>query len=91
MQKTFHKKPFRKGSREKTKMHLESTPSKVTDCKLILKACTIVFASFPIGQFLLNGYSIPFRLDRNAHGGVILLYVREDISSKLLLVEENLI
>ena len=48
-------------------------------------------ASFPIGQFLLNGYSTPFRLDRNAHGGGILLYVREDIPSKLLLVEENLI
>ena len=29
-------------------------------------------ASFPIGQFLLNGYSTPFRLDRNAQGGGIL-------------------
>ena len=47
--------------------------------------------SFPIGQFLLNGYSTSFRQDRNAHGGGILLYVREDIPSKLLLVEENLI
>ena len=32
-----------------------------------------------------------FRLDRNARGGGIPLYVREDIPSKLLLVEENLI
>ena len=48
-------------------------------------------ASFPINQFLLNGYSTPFQLDRNAHGRGILLYVREDIPSKLLLVEENLI
>ena len=40
-------------------------------------------ASFPIGQFFLNGYSTPFRLDRNAYGGGILLYVREDIPSKL--------
>ena len=47
--------------------------------------------SFPIGQFLLNSYSTSFRLDRNAHGGCIPLYVREDIPSKLLLVEENLI
>ena len=46
-------------------------------------------ASFPIGQFLLNFYSTPFRLDRNAHGGCILLYVRENIPSKLLLVKEN--
>ena len=50
---------------------------------------TRIDASFPTGQFLLNGYSIPFRLDRNAHGGGILLYVREDIPSTLLLVEEN--
>ena len=46
---------------------------------------------FPIGKFLLNGYSNPFRLDRNAHGGGIMLHVWEDIPSKLLLVEENLI
>ena len=52
---------------------------------------TKIDASFPTGQFLLNGYRTPFRLDRNAHGGGILLYVREDIPSKLLLVEENLI
>ena len=52
---------------------------------------TKIDPSFPIGQFLLNGYRTPFRLDRNAHGGGILLYVREDIPSKLLLVEENLI
>ena len=37
---------------------------------------TEIDASFPIGQFLLNGYRTPFRLDRNAHGGCILLYVR---------------
>ena len=47
--------------------------------------------SFPISQFLLNGYSTRFWLDRNAHGGGILLYVPEDIPSKPLLVEENLI
>ena len=52
---------------------------------------TKIDASFPIGQFLLNSYSTPFRLDRNAHGGGILLYVWKNIPSKLLLVEENLI
>ena len=50
---------------------------------------TRIDVSFSTGHFLLNGYSTPFRLDRNAHGGGILLYVREDIPSKLLLVEEN--
>ena len=52
---------------------------------------TKIDASFPIGQFLLNGYRTPFQLDRNAHGRGIRLYVREDIPLKLLLVEENLI
>ena len=50
---------------------------------------TKIDASFPIRQFLLNSYSTPFPLDRNAHGGGIPLYVQEDIPSKLLLVNEN--
>ena len=53
--------------------------------------CLYLEFFWSIGQSLLNGYSTPFRLDRNAHGGGILLYVREDILSKLLLVEENTI
>ena len=56
-----------------------------------MTSATKIDASFPINQFLLNGYSTPFQLGRNAHGRRILLYVREDIPSKLLLVEENLI
>ena len=50
---------------------------------------TKIDASFPIDKFLLNHYSTTFCLDCIAHGGGILLYVREGISSKLLLVEEN--
>ena len=46
-------------------------------------------ASFPISQFLLNVYSTPFRLDRTVSGGGMLLYVREDIPSERLIVEEN--
>ena len=46
-------------------------------------------SSFPIGQFLINGYSEPFRIDRNSQGGGIMLYVREDIPSKLLRVETS--
>ena len=50
---------------------------------------TKIDGSFPIGQFLLSGYSTPFQLDYNVYGRGILLYVREDIPSKLLLAEEN--
>jgi len=40
--------------------------------------------SFPIGQFVIDGFSIPFRLNRNRWGGGILIYVREDLPSKEL-------
>ena len=40
--------------------------------------------SFPTQQFLLPGYSVPYRLDRNRDGGGVLIYIREDIPSKLL-------
>ena len=46
-------------------------------------------SSFPTGQFLSNGYSEPFRIDRNSQGGGIMLYVREDIPSKLVGVETS--
>ena len=41
-------------------------------------------SSFPSVQFHLEGYATPYRLDRNANGGGTLLYIREDIRSKLL-------
>ena len=40
--------------------------------------------SFPESQFLIEGYSKPYRIDRNCHGGGIMLYVKADIPSKIL-------
>ena len=40
--------------------------------------------SFPMGEFEIEGYSTPIRLDRNCHGGGIILYVRNDIPYKEL-------
>ena len=40
--------------------------------------------TFPKVQFHLQGYSEPSRLDRTAHGGGLLLYVRSDIPIKPL-------
>ena len=45
--------------------------------------------SFPEGQFLISGYSSPFRFDRNCRRGDIILYVREDIPSKLFSIENQ--
>ena len=41
-------------------------------------------SSFPSAQFLINGYSEPYRLDRDRNGGGVMIYVREDIPSRLL-------
>ena len=41
--------------------------------------------SFPEAQFLIEGFHSPFRFDRNINGGGIMLYVREDIPTKLLI------
>ena len=59
-------------------MHSQTTVDKVMITESQLNN------SFPPAQFHINGFSSPCRLDRNAHGGRILLYVREDIPSKLL-------
>ena len=40
--------------------------------------------SFPTAQFLLPGFSAPYRPGTNSNGGGIMLYIREDILSKLL-------
>ena len=40
--------------------------------------------TFPEGQFEIDGFKKPFRLDRNKNGGGIMIYVREDIPCKPL-------
>ena len=51
---------------------------------VLLISETKIDSSLPSAQFDLEGYAIPYILDRNANGGGILLYIREDIPSKLL-------
>ena len=67
--------------RNKFKM-LKATITDKTDIFLISE--TKLDSSFPVNQFLINGFTPPYRLDRNANGGGIMLYVRQDIPSKLL-------
>ena len=45
---------------------------------------TKIDESFPLGQFKVNGFNAPFRLDRNINGGGIILFVQEDIPAKLI-------
>ena len=46
--------------------------------------------SFPLSQFFLDGYSVPFRFDRNRNDGGILLHIRDDLPSKLLSINKNI-
>ena len=36
-------------------------------------------STFPLTQFLINGFSVPHRVDRNSKGGGILLYLNDQI------------
>ena len=58
---------------------------------IILISETKIDSSFPNSQFEIQGYSSPHRLDRNEHGGGLLLYTRGDIHTKPLpLVSESI-
>ena len=39
---------------------------------------------FPTSQFIITGFTSPYRFDRTKEGRGILVYIREDIPSKLL-------
>ena len=40
--------------------------------------------SFPMCQFEIDGFSTPFRIERNKEGGGIIIYIRSDIPCKML-------
>ena len=42
--------------------------------------------SFPPSQFIIPGFTSPYHFDRTKDGGWILVYIREDIPSKLLYI-----
>ena len=56
---------------------------------VLLISATKIDDSFPKGQFLIDGFSAPYRLDHNCQGGSLMLFVREDIPSNLLTSEEK--
>ena len=54
------------------------------DIPLVLE--TKLDNNFPVGQFLIDGYG---PLDRDIHGGVLMLFVTENIPFKLLSLENK--
>ena len=51
---------------------------------ILLISETKLDGTFPLNQFILEIFTPPYRLDRTMHGGGLMLFVREDIPSKLL-------
>ena len=51
---------------------------------IIVISETKLDSSFPELQFYIEGFSQPYRRDRNSNGGGLLVYIREDIPSKVL-------
>ena len=43
--------------------------------------------SFPLGQFKINDFNAPFRLNRSSSGCGIMLFLRENIPAKLIASE----
>ena len=46
--------------------------------------------SFPANQFIIEGFSPPFRADRDSKGGGVLIYAREDIACRELKCHSSL-
>ena len=57
---------------------------------ILMIAGTKLDESFPEGHFFINGFSSPFPLVHDRNGGSILLYIKEDIPSKLLSIENKI-
>ena len=65
-------------------LNINSLASKFEQLKLIIGNFldilliqeTKLDPSFPSGQFVINGYKRPYRLDRNRNGGGVIIYVR---------------
>ena len=51
---------------------------------ILLVSETKLDETFPINLFVIEGYSQPFRLDKNCQSGGIIIYIRNDIPCKLL-------
>ena len=45
--------------------------------------------TFPEDHFLMDRFTLSYRMDRNINGGGIALYVREDILSRQILFKND--
>ena len=61
----------------------------VVNVEIFLISETKLNDTFPTGQFLINGYQLPLRFDRNGNKGGLLLYTGDHIPCKKLNLDFN--
>ena len=57
-------------------------PAVVRNLDILSISETKIDSSFPEAQLDIRGFTTPYRVDRDCHGGGILLYIRLNIPSK---------
>ena len=73
-------------------LKLNSPPIKFAELQeIVLKYVDILILietklgdSFPASQFMVDGFPMPYRQDRNRNRGGIMIYIRDNVPSKLL-------
>ena len=68
-------------------------PAVVRNLDILLLTETKIESPFSEAQFEIDGFTTLYRFDGDCHGGGVLLHIRQDISSKLLInlkISENL-
>ena len=73
-------------------ININSLPAKFDQVKEVISKHTDTLVTtetklddtFPLDQFYVEGFTIPYRLDRNRNGGGVIIYIREDTPSKIL-------
>ena len=73
-------------------LNINSIRNKIEDLKLLIQGKMDIFIvsetkindSYPSAQFQIDGFSPPYRFNRDENGGGLLIYIRSDIPSKEL-------
>ena len=58
-----------------------------SDIDILMISGTKIDESYPLSQFMIDGFSMPYHCDGNAHGSGILVNFRNNITAKLLKLE----
>ena len=65
-------------------LQIATLPQVRGNIDVLMVSETNIDVRFPIGNFLIHGFSLPSRLDRDSKGGGIMSHRRGDIPENLL-------